>query len=211
MNNLVFKFARRAAPVLTRWYLNWVRRTSHVESVGEERARELMKEGPVVFAIWHSQLLYALFYVSQWGVATLASKSRDGEIITRVLERLGYKVCRGSSSGGGAEGFKDLLRSFHQGKSLGLTVDGPRGPRERVKPGVAALAKVTGRPIIPIAYDATRKHVFHSWDRFLFPYPFARIRVVFGEPIWVDGTGEEDLERIRRGIETATELAGFQK
>jgi len=211
MNRLVFKFACGTAPTLTRLYLEWVRRTSRVESIGEGRVRELMKEGPVVFAIWHSRLMFLPHYVASWRIAVLVSRSRDGEVITRVLERFGHEVCRGSSSRDGSKGFQSLLQALRRGKSLALTVDGPRGPRERVKPGVAALAKAAGRPIVPVAYDATRKHVFQSWDRFLFPYPFSRIRVVFGEPIWVDGTGEEDLDKIRRGIETATEKAGFRK
>ncbi len=211
MNALVFKFGCGAAPLLTRLYLEMVRRTSGVESSGEERALELMKEGPVVFAIWHSRLMFLPYYVASWRLAVLVSGSRDGEIVTRVLERFGYEVCRGSSSRDGSKGFKSLLGALGRGKSVALTVDGPRGPRETVKPGVAALAKAAGRPIIPVAYDASRKHVFRSWDRFLFVYPFSRIRVVFGEPIWVNGTDEKDLERIRRGLEIVTEEAGASR
>ena len=114
------------------------------------------------------------------------SLSFDGDVIAYVAERFGIHSVRGSSSRGGMGAFKQLLTLHKQGYDLGLTVDGPRGPRYEVKAGIIAAASRTGMPVLPFAAVAKREWVLNrSWDHFRVPKPFTTIICVFGEAIIV--------------------------
>jgi lysophospholipid acyltransferase (LPLAT)-like uncharacterized protein len=158
--------------------------------------RERMEQGrPVIFALWHGRLLPLGFLHRGQNIVCLASRSGDGEYITRVLQHWGFGVIRGSSSSGGDTAFRELIRAVGAGRSVAVTPDGPRGPRERLKPGVLQLAQLTGAPLVPLAAAASRAWWFVSWDRFLLPQPFARLHVAYGDPIFVqrDTTDLTDL------------------
>lgn len=143
---------------------------------------------PVIFVLWHSRLL-PLGYVHRGeGVYGLASRSADGEYIARVLQRWGMPMVRGSSSRGGDTAFREMVRVVRAGHSMSITPDGPRGPRERLKPGVLQLAQLTGAPLIPVSAAASSAWYFDSWDRFMVPRPFARVPVDYGEPLEVPRT-----------------------
>jgi hypothetical protein len=117
-----------------------------------------------------------------------------------VLQHWGLGVLRGSSSSGGDAAFRDLIRVIRAGRSVAITPDGPRGPRERLKPGVLQLARVTGVPIVPLAAAASRAWWFVRWDRFLVPQPFARLHVAYGDPIHVPRDAV-DLEGVTTLVE----------
>lgn len=155
--------------------------------VKNDRAyRAFMEQGkPVIFALWHGRLLPLGFLHRGQNIVCLASRSSDGEYITRVLQHWGFGVVRGSSSSGGDTAFRELIRVVRAGSSVAVTPDGPRGPREQLKPGVLQLAQLTGAPVVPLAAAATRSWWFVSWDRFLVPQPFARLHVEYGDPIFV--------------------------
>jgi lysophospholipid acyltransferase (LPLAT)-like uncharacterized protein len=141
---------------------------------------------PVIFALWHGRLLPLGFLHRGQDIVCLASRSSDGEYVTRVLQHWGFGVVRGSSSSGGDTAFRELIRVVRAGRSVAVTPDGPRGPRERLKPGVLQLAQLTGAPVVPLAAAASRSWWFVSWDRFLVPQPFARLHVEYGDPIFVN-------------------------
>jgi lysophospholipid acyltransferase (LPLAT)-like uncharacterized protein len=148
--------------------------------------RERTDQGrPVIFALWHGRLLPLGFVHRGQNIVCLASRSADGEYITRVLQHWGFGVVRGSSSSGGDTAFRELIRGVRAGRSIAVTPDGPRGPRERLKPGVLQLAQLTGAPLVPLAAAASRSWWFVSWDRFLVPQPFSRLHVTYGDPIYV--------------------------
>lgn len=208
MNPILFHIGYHLAPPLAGAYLRLVEKTSRVEVVNErviERVRE--RTGPGIYAIWHSRMLYPAYHFRHRGAQALISRSRDGDIIVRAVEKWGYRAVRGSSSRGGATALRGLVRVLEQGRDVVITPDGPRGPREEVQPGVVALARLTGYPIVPLGYDASRKLVFNSWDRFVVPLPFGRIRIVFGEPI--EPSGDEGIlrSRITEGLAEATAAA----
>lgn len=140
---------------------------------------------PVIFNLWHGRLLGPTYHNRGQGVVTLVSQHRDGEYITRAVRRWGYTVVRGSASRGGRGALVELIRHVRAGRSLALTPDGPRGPFQRMKPGPVLIAQRTGAPIVPVGAAADRAWFFGSWDRFLVPRPFARIRIVYGEPLVV--------------------------
>jgi lysophospholipid acyltransferase (LPLAT)-like uncharacterized protein len=155
------------------------------EEGAEGFARPWSAGPPVIFNLWHGRLLGPTYHNRGQGVVTLVSQHRDGEYITRAVRRWGYTVVRGSASRGGREALVELIRHVRAGRSLALTPDGPRGPFQRMKPGPVLIAQRTGAPIVPVGAAADRAWFFGSWDRFLVPRPFARVRIVYGEPLHV--------------------------
>jgi hypothetical protein len=136
------------------------------------------------------------------GTGVLVSLSPDGEVIAQVLERLGFRAVRGSSSRRGREGLRELEAWLAQGRSAALTPDGPRGPRHRAQMGTVVLAARSGRAIVPLGGAAHPAWTLGSWDRFQIPRPWARAALVFGEPLRVP-SGETDLEPWRARLEAA--------
>jgi lysophospholipid acyltransferase (LPLAT)-like uncharacterized protein len=135
-------------------------------------------EGACVLAIWHGDQLPMIALHRGMGIVALASRSKDGALVSAVLERLGYGVIRGSSSRGGAAALLAARRAVERGQRPVFTVDGPRGPRGTIQPGAAALAASTGVPLVWGAVEAPGWRA-RSWDRFLVPWPFARVRVTY--------------------------------
>jgi hypothetical protein len=118
---------------------------------------------------------------------------------------------RGSSSRGGGEALRALTRALRDGHEVVVVPDGPRGPREVLKPGVIALARLSGAPIVPVAVGAAREWRLHSWDEFRIPRPFARCVVRFGEPIHVArAAGPEADEAARKDVEAALRDLSWQ-
>jgi lysophospholipid acyltransferase (LPLAT)-like uncharacterized protein len=144
-----------------------------------------------IYALWHARMLPLIYAYRGLGVAALVSRSRDGALITGVIERIGYLAARGSSSRGGQEGFNELVRFAAQGRSLTITPDGPRGPREVVKPGLVRLASRTGLPVLPVASACRRSWILRSWDGFRVPRPFALVWISYGPPVHVPAELDE--------------------
>jgi lysophospholipid acyltransferase (LPLAT)-like uncharacterized protein len=177
--------------------------TTRIATEGDEHFRRFWDAGkPTVFVLWHGRLLPPTYHHRQQGVVTLISQHRDGEYITRVVNRWGYIAVRGSSSRGGMQALRELLRHLRGGRSLAITPDGPRGPREKLKLGPLLAAQRAGAPVIPVGSAADRAWFFGGWDRFLIPKPFARLRVVYGEPVWIPREADEPaLQGIAEEIE----------
>jgi lysophospholipid acyltransferase (LPLAT)-like uncharacterized protein len=159
---------------------------------------------PVIYAVWHGRILL-LPYLYGWRRArVLASRSRDGELVARFVRRFGLEAVRGSSSRGGAEALRSLARSLGEGRDAVVVPDGPRGPRETVKPGIVALARVSGAPIVPTALGASAEWRLRSWDEFRIPRPFARCVLRFGDPIRVPGDADRATqEAVGKELEAA--------
>jgi lysophospholipid acyltransferase (LPLAT)-like uncharacterized protein len=183
--------------------------TIRMERVGDEHYLRFRREGkPVVFVFWHGQMLPLVYAHRGEGVVVLVSEHADGEYITQVIRRHGFGTVRGSSTRGATQGLRGLIREARAGRDLALTPDGPKGPAGEFKAGALAVAQVTGLPVIPLAAGATSAWHFSSWDGFMVPRPFSRVRIVYGEPRWVsreagrealDGMAEElgrELDRL---------------
>ena len=171
----------------------------------EGRAGERWRAGtPFIFATWHSRVLLLPALYRGRGLRVLISRSRDGEMIARLCARFHLDVARGSSSRGGAEALRALARALAAGTSVVIVPDGPRGPSEVVKPGLVALAALSGVAVVPVAVGASSEWRLDSWDGFRVPRPFARCVVRFGEPITVPRGADSDArEVIRKEIEAA--------
>ncbi len=160
--------------------------TTRYRTIGRETFREFQLAGqPVIYVLWHGRLLPLTYGRRGEGIVALISRNRDGEYIARIVERWGFETVRGSSSRGGMAALRELVRKVREGKSIAITPDGPRGPREQMKPGALILAQLSGAPIIPAAASAERAWWFGRWDRFLIPQPFSRIHLAYGEPLFV--------------------------
>jgi lysophospholipid acyltransferase (LPLAT)-like uncharacterized protein len=134
----------------------------------------------VIFTLWHGELLPLLWQHRGENVAIVISEHRDGEIIARIAESLGYATVRGSSSRGGSRALIGLMREIEAGRDGAITPDGPRGPARVFAPGVAVAAQRTGALIQPIRAASSSAWRLRSWDRFLIPKPFAVVQVSYG-------------------------------
>jgi lysophospholipid acyltransferase (LPLAT)-like uncharacterized protein len=154
--------------------------------VGREHPGSCWDRGkPGIVAFWHGRLLMMPFGYPGQSATILISRHRDGEYITRIAERLGFTVVRGSATRGGLSAFRQLLQSLRDGSNVVITPDGPKGPRGKAKSGVIELSRLSGRPILPVAFGAWPRTILKSWDQFLIPHPFGRGVYVWGEPICV--------------------------
>jgi lysophospholipid acyltransferase (LPLAT)-like uncharacterized protein len=158
-----------------------------------------------VFALWHGRMLVPIWRHRGQSVATMASKSKDGEIIARWLAGHGYLPLRGSTNKGGARGIVHLARYVERGHPAALTVDGPKGPPRVVQEGVATLVRRTGAWLLPVSAGATRSRFLRSWDRYLVPKAFSKNIVVYGEPFRVGHeTNAEICDRLKEALDAAT-------
>lgn len=169
---------------------NWWTR---LEVYGKENIKEISEGMSAIYAFWHGKLWIPVFYFRGQNYLALASSSRDGEYISRVLQRYGYQLVRGSSSKGGGRALLNMIRRVRKGDSVLITPDGPTGPIHEVKPGIIYLQEKTGVPIIPVGVAIKRKKTFASWDRLNFPLPGTRATLVIGKQIFlpIDSSREE--------------------
>ena len=166
---------------------------------------------PIIYAVWHGRILLLPRLYGRRGSHVLASRSRDGELVARWMTRFGLVPVRGSSTRGGGEALRQLARALREGGEVVVVPDGPTGPREVLKSGVIALARLSGAPIVPTAVGASREWRLRSWDEFRIPKPFARCVVRFGEPIRVPaGADRATLEATRKDVEAALQSLTWQ-
>ena len=204
-------FRRSVAPALGATGVRMLALTLRVRRE-EATVTSFWREGtPTIYAVWHGRILL-LPYLYGWRRAhVLASRSNDGELVSRFAGSFGLEPVRGSSSRGGTEALRLLARSLGQGHDAVVVPDGPRGPRETVKAGLVALARLSGAPIVPIALGASPSWRLRSWDEFVIPKPFARCVVRFGEPIRVPRTADRATqEAARKDVESALRALSWQ-
>lgn len=181
-------------------------RTWRVETVHEERWRALVDaRRPHVFLLWHDALLPLLWRHRGRDVTIVVSEAKDGQYLSEYARRIGYREARGSSSRGGVRALIGVVKTLRAGGVAAFTPDGPRGPRRELKGGVLLAAQRGGGLVVPLHAAASRAWRLASWDRFLVPKPFARVRIAYGTPFEV-GSGEEGLAAAR--VRAEAELAG---
>ncbi|WP_372425943.1 lysophospholipid acyltransferase family protein [Salinarimonas chemoclinalis] len=165
---------------------------------------------PVIAAMWHGQhFLVHLARRPQDPTACLVSRSGDGELNAIALEHLGVRPIRGSGDRGrgrvrekgGAQAMRAMLRALAGGESVVMTADVPKIAR-RAGEGIVTLARLSGRPIVPVAVVTSRRKVFDSWDRAALGLPFGRGAIVIGDPVYVArDAGPDAIEAARRAVE----------
>lgn len=209
-----------AAFAIQSW-IRFVHVTSRWSIVGDDIPQRFWNERkPFIIAGWHGRILM-LAYAWPRGrqpLAVLISRHRDGEILARTMRWFGVEAVRGSTDRAGAAADKGgraalraMVRLIKDGTHVGITPDGPRGPGLVVSDGIVAVAKLSGVPVVPLAYSTKRRRVFDSWDRFVLARPFTRGVLVWGAPISVpeDARGAA-LEAARQAIEDGLNAAAAE-
>lgn len=195
---------RRLAPALAKTLAQACLRTCFADlSIKPEVKNLALSLRPLIYTIWHCQLLYPLYYFRRYypqlpPTVVMASPSRDGEFIGEVARGLGFEVCFGSRRKGGVQALKQMADYFRRGYNCALIADGSRGPARVAQKGPLFLAREIQAPIIPLAVAASRKITFNTWDRFELPLPFSRLVVLVGEPLYVQPADRSGLLEDRR-------------
>lgn len=169
-------------------------RSLRVTLVDGHHFTDLLDAGqPFIFCVWHSQLLAAVPTAGEFGIVTLASPTRDGQIGAGVAARLGIESITGDSRYGSLAALRRLVGCLRDGRPLGVFPDGPSGPARRMKAGPLFLARQSGCPLVPAAALAGwRLRLTSNWDHFDLPLPFSRVAAVIGEPLWVPKQADEE-------------------
>jgi len=155
-------------------------------------------------SLWHNRLLLISYILKRFAPhrpgAGLISASRDGDLVADLTQRFGFDVVRGSSSRLGASGMLELTNVLASGRDVLITPDGPRGPAYELGPGIVFLAQKSGAAVVPVNMEYSSCWRVKSWDRFVLPHPFAKVRVIFGplHRVALTTTDEEfEAERLR--------------
>jgi lysophospholipid acyltransferase (LPLAT)-like uncharacterized protein len=167
-----------------------------------------LRQQPFIYVLWHGTLLPLTWAHRKRNVVAMISEHSDGEIMARIIESIGYRTVRGSTTRGAARALLGACRVIEDGACLAVTPDGPRGPAESVAPGAAVIAQRTGAPMVPVSLGVSRTWRLKSWDRFMIPVPFARVTVAYGDPIYLDANATRDPDRETQLIRDGLALAG---
>jgi len=185
----------------------WRIRVSHDDAIRNLRAGKT----PFIFSLWHGQMLPLLYQHRDQGVAVLISEHSDGEIIARIAASLGYRTVRGSTSRGAARALLGLTRVLKEGGELAITPDGPRGPAKSIAPGVGIVAHRANAPVVGVGVSASAFWRLRTWDGFMIPRPFARVRVAYSDVVEIEAvdarTASADVDRLRVAMELAEQRA----
>ena len=187
------------APIVVHAYIRVLRASMRIDVRGAEVLAAARKSpGRYILCFWHSRFVLMPYCYPGPRIVVLSSNHRDAEALVRILRRFGIEQARGSSTAGGATGMRQILRKVEEGCDVGLTPDGPRGPRRRVQPGVIAVARLTGLPIIAVTFSARPARRLRTWDRTLLPKLFSTGLFVYGDPIFVPRDGDGSVQEVKR-------------
>jgi lysophospholipid acyltransferase (LPLAT)-like uncharacterized protein len=191
------------APRAAYAYIRLVRATMRLAYENHDALARARREfGQYILAFWHSRFVMMPYVYPDRRIVVLVSQHRDARMLTQILVRFGLSVAHGSSTAGGVQGLREVIRRVRAGSDVGIAPDGPRGPRRRARPGVITVARLTGLPIVPVAFSARPARRLGSWDRTLVPLPFSRGLFVCGEPMPVArDLDEAGRERLRQRLE----------
>src|SRR5262245_43886209 len=202
LHSIWFELGASAAAVIAPALLRSIIGTCGVRIDDGGLLERLRRGEAFIGAIWHEDIGFFGDFFRGSRFTVLASRSRDGEIAARIAHRLGLRTVRGSSSRGGEEALEQMIDLARRGECVGFVADGPRGPAHVAKLGPIVAAKLSGRPVVPIACAMRGAIRLQSWDRTRIPLPFTRIVARAGEPITVPGSASRaECARIRQQLQ----------
>jgi lipopolysaccharide heptosyltransferase II len=150
-----------------------------------------------MYAFWHGDEFPMLMSNKKRNIVIMVSLSKDGEMLSQVLQNFGYLTVRGSSTKGGEKGLIEIIRYARKGYSLAFAADGPKGPYHKLKSGVIYAAEKTGMPIVPINCSPKNKIILKkTWDKTIIPLPFSRTIQIYGEPIYINKNDNIEEKRV---------------
>jgi len=184
-----------------------------IQIINRDVESRLEKQGKaIIYTFWHGRMLYFPYLYRFSNKSTiLTSPSEDGEIVARTAKIFGFSSIRGSSFKRGGPALLKMTRSIKEGKAVTMVADGSRGPLYKVQEGIINLAYLTGAPILPVVYGVKNKIQLKTWDRFIIPLPFSKIKVMYGDPVYVDKKTEEiksksKLEELEKKLKEITQV-----
>lgn len=200
------KLALFLLPNLFKLFFSVIQLTCKTHWHGKEHLTAFKKQGqPWIYSTWHNNVATGAWVIRRQDIGIMISDSKDGEFITRCVEKFGNYGIRGSSSKGSTKATRGTLKALRKGSSIAVTPDGPRGPKYELQAGVLWLAALGKAPIIPFHIECSKQAVFaKSWDGHKIPKPFSTVHVHIGEPIWVD---KEQLQQNEAAVLEAVQTA----
>ena len=199
--------------------LNCLYKTITFECLQPSFHEEVLREkfGKYIFVFWHRHIILPISFFRFMPHKCLSSRSKDGELISRIMFRFGSRFVRGSSSSvatdkGGGMALRTLMLSLKNGYNLVLTPDGPKGPANVVKNGIIKLASITGGTILPLGFAVNNSFELSNWDRTIIPVPFSKVVLNYGDAISVPRRllpvdTEKYKNQIQEGIKKSNLLA----
>lgn len=185
------------------WFIRLLGPTLRLSVSYEEGAQKTLDERPLVASFWHSCMIPATYIFRNMGIRVMSSYSYDGEYMGRIIKRFGFVAVKGSSSRNPVRALLGLRRALDEGWTVAFTLDGPRGPRHKAKPGPAGLAKSSELAMTTFHAAVDKAWFLNSWDRMMIPRPFSRVLVRVGKLIHVPpDAGDADLERYTAELQT---------
>ena len=195
------------------WFIRLIGPTLRLSVSFEEGAQQALDDRPYIASFWHSCIIPSAYIFRDWGIRVITSASYDGEYIARIIHKFGFTAVRGSSSRNAVAALLGLRRALEEGWTVAFTLDGPRGPRHKVKPGPVALGRASGLALTTFHAAVDKGIVLNSWDKMVIPLPFARVLVRVGKLIRVpEDASDEDLERYTAELQaTLDRVCEFSK
>jgi len=191
---------RRLLPYLGLLVIRILYSTYRIKVINGSIEKKIIESGKLpIYISWHQRFFPGIMFLSKRKpIAIIVSLSKDGDLISGIIDLLGWHPVRGSSSRGGVKALREVNEITRAGYSLGHIIDGPKGPAGEVKQGLFLIAKTSGMPILPIIISAEKKWIFGSWDKFIVPKPFSKIIIKFDKEISVPkNAGKHVLESNR--------------
>ena len=179
-------------------YIKFVSITNKWSFINKKYVENLWKKNEsFILCFWHGRLLMMpLSWNKKKKINFLISSHPDGQLLSKTVEHFNIETIVGSSSKGGSEAVRNIIKSLKSGVSIGMTPDGPRGPRMKINSAIIKIASLTGNKIVPLAYSVKKKIFLNSWDKFLVALPFSKGCFIWGKPIKIKRniSNKEDLK-----------------
>jgi lysophospholipid acyltransferase (LPLAT)-like uncharacterized protein len=184
------------------WFIRLIGPTLRVCVSREVGAQETIGQRPLVLNFWHAGIIPATYLFRDVGIRVMSSNSYDGEYMGRIIHKFGFVAVKGSSSRNAVRALLGLRRALQEGWAVAFSIDGPRGPRYKVKPGPVALARSSGVPMATFHIAVESAWVLNTWDRLIIPKPFSQVLMRFGKliPVPADAS-DEDIERYQQELQ----------
>ncbi len=199
----IFKssISQKILGLIIAYYLKICYHTSSWKVKNENTVKKVLnKKQKVIVCFWHSKLLMTVFcwkYENEFKM--LISAHRDGKIISNAVSYFGIKTISGSSRKNKISSLKEIMNQLQNNKVVGITPDGPKGPKEKIKDGLISLLKKTDAVILPLSYSAKIYLRLNTWDKFLLIFPFNKFVAVWGNPLKYNS--KKSLENNRKELQ----------
>ncbi len=210
-SKLFKKLRVKILPSIIRLLIYLIGKTTRFTVIGEQNYKNI--KGPVIFTFWHNRIFLSVYYyryvLKRKNICVLVSPSRDGELLSITIDKLGFSKAKGSSKHYTKNALTTMLDSFKNGFDGAIVPDGPQGPKYKVKEGVIRIARKAGLPLIPVVYNTSGKKILPTWDSFLLPLPFSRVVLIYGEPLVIssDTSDEESRNLLEKRLTDITQKA----